>query len=69
MEISTAYLPHAIFAPSDRGDLSLMRSALLDAHRLGLSVAQKIGDAAYRRLHSRNASDCRNLTSESSGPA
>ncbi len=28
----------------------LVRSAVLDAHRLGLSVAEKIGDAAYRRL-------------------
>lgn len=29
---------------------ALVRSAVLDAHRLGLSVAQKIGDAAYRRV-------------------
>jgi glycerol dehydrogenase len=29
----------------------LVRSAVLDAHRLGLSMAEKIGDAAYRRLH------------------
>ena len=29
----------------------LVRSAVLDAHRLGLSVAGKSGDAAYRRLH------------------
>jgi glycerol dehydrogenase len=28
----------------------LVRSAVLDAHRLGLSVAGKTGDAAYRRL-------------------
>ena len=28
-----------------------VRSAILDAHRLGLSVAEKIGDGAYRRLH------------------
>jgi len=28
----------------------LVRSAVLDAHQLGLSAAQKIGDAAYRRL-------------------
>jgi len=28
----------------------LVRSAILDAHRLGLAVAQKSGDAAYRRL-------------------
>ena len=27
-----------------------VRSAVLDAHRLGLSVAQKIGDASYMRL-------------------
>jgi len=30
----------------------LVRSAVLDAHRLGLSVAEKIGDEAYRRLRS-----------------
>jgi glycerol dehydrogenase len=30
----------------------LVRSAVLDAHRLGLSVTEKIGDAAYRRLQS-----------------
>ncbi len=29
---------------------ALVRSAVLDAHRLGLSVAERIGDAAYRRL-------------------
>ena len=28
----------------------LLESAILDAHRLGVSVAEKIGDAAYRRL-------------------
>jgi glycerol dehydrogenase len=27
-----------------------IRSAILDAHRLGLTVAEKVGDAAYRRL-------------------
>jgi glycerol dehydrogenase len=31
----------------------LVRTAVLDAHRLGLSVAQKAGDAAYRRLQGR----------------
>lgn len=31
--------------------LSLVRSAVLDAHRLGTSVAQRVGDAASRRLH------------------
>ncbi len=30
---------------------ALVRSALVDAHGLGLSVAEKSGDAAYRRLH------------------
>jgi len=30
----------------------LVRSAVLDAHRLGLSVAEKIGDAACMRLQS-----------------
>ena len=30
---------------------ALVRSAVLDAHALGLSVAQRVGDAAYRRLH------------------
>jgi len=29
---------------------AVVRSAVLDAHRLGLSVAQRVGDAAYRRL-------------------
>lgn len=29
----------------------LVRSAILDAHSLGLSVAQRKGDSAYRRLH------------------
>jgi glycerol dehydrogenase len=29
---------------------ALVRSAVLDAHRLGQSVAEKTGDAAYRRL-------------------
>jgi glycerol dehydrogenase len=29
----------------------LARSAILDAHSLGLSVTEKRGDAAYRRLH------------------
>lgn len=29
----------------------LVRSAILDAHSLGLSMAEKHGDAAYRRLH------------------
>ena len=28
----------------------LVRSAILDAHRLGLAVVKKTGDAAYRRL-------------------
>jgi len=28
-----------------------VRSAVLDAHRLGVSVDEKLGDAAYRRLH------------------
>jgi glycerol dehydrogenase len=28
-----------------------VRSAILDAHRLGLTVVEKVGDAAYRRLH------------------
>ena len=28
-----------------------VRSAVLDAHRLGQSVSEKTGDAAYRRLH------------------
>jgi glycerol dehydrogenase len=27
-----------------------VRSAILDAHRLGLTVVEKVGDAAYRRL-------------------
>ena len=30
---------------------ALVRSAVLDAHRLGVSVAEQSGDAAYRRLH------------------
>jgi hypothetical protein len=30
----------------------LVRSALHDAHELGLSVAREIGDTAYRRLRS-----------------
>jgi glycerol dehydrogenase len=29
----------------------IVRSAILDAHRLGMTVAEKVGDAAYRRLH------------------
>jgi glycerol dehydrogenase len=29
---------------------ALVRSAILDAHRLGLRVAEQAGDAAYRRL-------------------
>lgn len=29
----------------------LVRAAVLDAHHLGLSVAQKVGDKPYRRLH------------------
>jgi glycerol dehydrogenase len=29
---------------------ALVRSAVLDAHRLGLSIEEKVGDAAYRRL-------------------
>lgn len=29
----------------------LVRSAITDGHRLGLTVAGKMGDAAYRRLH------------------
>lgn len=37
-------MPHRVTGP-------LVRSAVVDAHRLGLSVAEKIGDAAYRRLH------------------
>jgi glycerol dehydrogenase len=28
----------------------LVRSAILDAHRLGLTVVEKTGDAAYKRL-------------------
>ncbi|HKC52818.1 MAG TPA: iron-containing alcohol dehydrogenase, partial [Myxococcota bacterium] len=36
-------MPQPITAP-------LVRSAVLDAHRLGLSVDEKMGDAAYRRL-------------------
>jgi len=36
-------MPHPVTA-------ELVRSAVLDAHQLGLSAAQKIGDAAYRRL-------------------
>jgi hypothetical protein len=29
----------------------LVRTAILDAHRLGLSVTKKSGDAAYTRIH------------------
>ena len=29
----------------------LVRSAILDAHRMGLTVAEHMGDGAYRRLH------------------
>lgn len=29
----------------------LVRTAILDAHRLGLAVVEKTGDAAYRRIH------------------
>src|SRR5262245_13523154 len=29
----------------------LVRTAILDAHRLGLAVAEKTGDEAYRRMH------------------
>ena len=29
----------------------LVRSAVLDAHRLGLSLTERVGDGAYRRLH------------------
>ncbi len=36
-------MPQPITAP-------LVRSAVLDAHRLGLSADEKMGDAAYRRL-------------------
>ena len=39
-----ANMPQAVTAP-------LVRSAILDAHRIGLSVSERIGDAAYRRLH------------------
>jgi glycerol dehydrogenase-like iron-containing ADH family enzyme len=36
-------MPQPVTAP-------LVRSAVLDAHRLGLSIDEKVGDAAYRRL-------------------
>jgi len=39
-----ANMPQAVTAP-------LVRSAIIDAHALGLSVAGKSGDASYRRLH------------------
>ena len=29
----------------------MVRIAILDAHHLGLTVAEKTGDAAYRRIH------------------
>jgi glycerol dehydrogenase-like iron-containing ADH family enzyme len=29
----------------------LVRTAILEAHRLGLAVSEKTGDAAYRRIH------------------
>jgi glycerol dehydrogenase len=38
-----ANMPIPVTAP-------LVRSPILDAHRLGLRVAEKAGDAAYRRL-------------------
>lgn len=38
-----ANMPPPVTAP-------LVRAAVLDAHGLGLSVAEKIGDAAYRRM-------------------
>jgi glycerol dehydrogenase len=38
-----ANMPQPVTAP-------LVRSAVLDAHGLGRSVAEKIGDAAYRRV-------------------
>jgi glycerol dehydrogenase len=37
-------MPQPVTAP-------VVRSAVLDAHRLGQSVAGTVGDAAYRRLH------------------
>lgn len=39
-------MPQPVTAP-------LVRSAVLDAHRLGLSVDEKIGNAAYRRLRAK----------------
>lgn len=39
-----ANMPQPVTAP-------LVRAAILDAHRIGLSVTERIGDAAYRRLH------------------
>ena len=40
----TANMPQRITA-------EVVRSAVLDAHALGLTVAAKVGDTAYRRLH------------------
>jgi glycerol dehydrogenase len=37
-------MPQPVTAP-------LVRSAIVDAHGLGLSVTKKIGDGAYRRIH------------------
>jgi glycerol dehydrogenase len=39
-----ANMPHAATADS-------VRTAVLEAHRLGEAVAARVGDAAYRRLH------------------
>ena len=42
-------LVHSLLMQHVRGDHRGV-AAILDAHRLGLTVAERVGDAAYRRL-------------------